>query len=196
MPLDDILEAIRQDALDDAAELRRSGHRRAETILSEGAATADRQRNEVSTASDEETADAARVIRNRARLDVDRQLRRSRETVFLSALSQIEEVLASFRDNERYPAVFAALVEECRDALPAGRTLRVDPRDLQLAEPVANRPPRLTVEGSLSTWGGVELWTEDGRRILNTLEARLEHAGPQLRQLFARLVPPITGGLA
>jgi vacuolar-type H+-ATPase subunit E/Vma4 len=59
----------------------------------------------------------------------------------------------------------------------------------------ANREPRLTVEASLSTWGGVELWTEDGCRILNTIEARLEQAGPQLRQMFARLVPPITGGL-
>ena len=195
MALNDILEAIRADAAAEASELRSKAEREIEAIRSQGADVAERQRLEASTARDEETADAARVIRNRARLEVGRQLRISREAVYQSALARVKAQLALLRADDRYPRVFAALVEESQKALPAGDVLRIDPRDLQLAEPIAEEEPGMTIEASLSTWGGVELWTKDGRRVLNTIEARLERAGPHLRQTFAELVPPITGGL-
>lgn len=195
MALNDILEAIRADAADEATELRHNAEREIEAIRTQGADLAERLRLEAATARDEETADAARVIRNRARLEVSRRLRTSREAVYQSALTQVEARLASLREDDRYPRLFAGLVEEARQALPAGNVLRIDPRDMQLAERLLEADSRLTLEASLSTWGGVELGTEDGRRILNTIEARLERAGPHLRQTFAELVPPITGGL-
>lgn len=195
MALNDILEAIRADAADEATELRHTAEREIEAIRTQGADLAERLRLEAATARDEETADAARVIRNRARLEVSRRLRTSREAVYQSALTQVEARLASLREDDRYPRLFAGLVEEARQALPAGNVLRIDPRDMQLAERLLEADSRLTLEASLSTWGGVELGTEDGRRILNTIEARLERAGPHLRQMFAEFVPPITGGL-
>lgn len=195
MALNDILEAIRLEAIAEAAELRSRGEREAEAILADAARAADQRRREISTARDEETADAARVVRNRARLEVNRQLRRSREAVYQSALAEVKTQLASIRDDDQYPRTFADLVEESRQALPAGRILRVDPQDLDLAGHLIDHETRLTIETSSSTWGGVELWTEDGRRVLNTIEARLERAEPHLRQNFAQLVPPITGGL-
>ncbi len=195
MALNDILEAIRLEATAEAAELRSKGKREAESILAQAARAAEQRLTEISTAREEETADAARVVRNRAQLEVNRRLRRAREAVYESALAEVKTRLAAIRDNAHYPQVFTDLVEESRQALPEGRILRVDPRDLELAERAADRETRLKVETSLSTWGGVELWTDDGRRVLNTIEARLERAGPQLRQTFARLVAPITGGL-
>lgn len=195
MALNDILEAIRADAAAEATELRSQAQREIETIRLQGAEAAERLRLGASTARDEETADAARVIRNRAHLEVSRQLRMSREAVYQSALARVTARLELLRDDHRYPRLFATLVEEVRQALPAGDVLRIDPRDLHLAEPFAEREPPLTIEVSLSTWGGVELCTKDGRRVLNTIEARLERAGPHLRQAFAQLVPPITGGL-
>ena len=195
MALNDILEAIRADAADEATELRHKAKREIEAIRTQGADLAERLRLEAATARDEETADAARVIRNRARLEVSRRLRTSREAVYQSALTQVEARLASLREDDRYPRLFAGLVEEARQALPAGNVLRIDPRDKQLAERLLEADSRLTLEASLSTWGGVELGTEDGRRSLNPIEARLERAGPHLRQTVAELVPPITGGL-
>jgi vacuolar-type H+-ATPase subunit E/Vma4 len=194
MALNDILDAIHAEATAEAARLRGKAEREIEAILSQGAEAAEQRRLEVSTARDEETADAARVIRNRARLEVSRRLRNSREAVYQSVLTEVNEQLASIRYIERYPEIFADLVEESRQALPAGQILRVDPEDGQLAKLAADRDPLLTVEASLSTWGGVELWTEDGRRVLNTIEARLERAEPHLRLAVARLIPPITGG--
>lgn len=195
MALNDILEAIRADAAAEAAVLRSKAQREIETIRSQGAQVAGRLRLEASTAQDEDTADAARVIRNRARLEVSRQLRVSREAVYQSALARVAAQLELVRNDHRYPRLFATLIGEAQQALPAGDVLRIDPRDLHLAEPFAESEPRLAIDASLSTWGGVELCTKDGRRVLNTIEARLERAGPHLRQTFAQLVPPITGGL-
>jgi V/A-type H+-transporting ATPase subunit E len=195
MALNDILEAIGADATAEATELRSRTEHEIEAIRSQGADVAERLRLDASTAREEETADAARVIRNRARLEVSRQLRKSREAVYQSALAQVEAQLALLREDERYPRVFVDLVEESRQALPNGEVLRIDPRDLHLAQPVVEDDPRLTIEASLSTWGGVELWAQDGGRVLNTIETRLERAGRHLRQAFAQLVQPITGGL-
>jgi len=194
MALNDILEAIHAEATVEAERLRSKAEREIEALLSRGAEAAEQHRTELSTTRDEETADAARVIRNRARLEVSRQLRKSREAVYQSILIQVKDQLASVRSAARYPEIFADLVEESRQALPAGRILRVDPEDGKLAERAVDRESLLTIEASLSTWGGVELWTEDGRRVLNTLEARLERAEPHLRLAVARLVPPLTGG--
>ena len=55
------------------------------------------------------------------------------------------------------------------------RVLRVDPRDADLAGGVA---PGLRVDATLDTWGGVELASDDGRTVRNTLEERLANAEP------------------
>ena len=78
---------------------------------------------------------------------------------------------------------FGALLAESRAALPSARELRVDPRDADLALPLADG---LGVESTLETWGGLELASDDGRTIRNTLEERLANAEPLLRRRSRR----------
>ena len=80
---------------------------------------------------------------------------------------------------------FAALLAESRAALPAARELRIDRRDADLARPLADG---LGVELTLDTWGGLELASDDGRTLRNTLEERLANAEPLLRRRFAELL--------
>ena len=82
---------------------------------------------------------------------------------------------------------FAALLAESRAALPAARELRIDRRDRDLARPLADG---LGVELTLDTWGGLELASDDGRTLRNTLEERLANAEPLLRRRFSEMLTP------
>ena len=66
--------------------------------------------------------------------------------------------------------------------MPNACELHVDPLDAALAGTVA---PDLRIEPTLDTWGGVELASDDGRTIRDTLEERLANAELLLRQRFA-----------
>jgi V/A-type H+/Na+-transporting ATPase subunit E len=61
--------------------------------------------------------------------------------------------------------------------------LRIDPRDADLAGGVAQG---LRVEPTLDTWGGVELASNDGRTVRDTLEERLANAELLLRERLAQ----------
>ena len=86
-----------------------------------------------------------------------------------------------------YPRLFGALLAEARAALPGATELRVDRRDLSLATPLARG---LRVDPALETWGGVELASDDGRVIRNTVEERLANADVLLRSRFAEWLAP------
>ena len=64
---------------------------------------------------------------------------------------------------------------------PAAAELRVDRRDLDLATPLARG---LRVDPTLDTCGGIELASDDGRIIRNTVEERLANADLLLRSRF------------
>jgi V/A-type H+/Na+-transporting ATPase subunit E len=87
------------------------------------------------------------------------------------------------RATASYPELFRTLLAESRAALPAARELRVDPRDRDLAHTTADG---LRVDPTLKTWGGLELASDDGRTIRNTVEERLVNAEPLLRRRFAQ----------
>lgn len=194
MALGDILEAIRRDAAGEVERIVADERQRAEAVLAEAVTVARRREREMAEARDEELADAARAVRNRAHLEVARRLQTAQEKVFQTALEQARRQLAALRTQNGYQTVFAGLVQECREALPVGNILKIDPRDQTLAtQLIGDAHPDWTVEASLSSWGGIELHTDDGRRALNTLEARLERAGPLLRRAFAERMPPTTG---
>lgn len=194
MALGDILEAIRRETDEEIERVLTDGRERIGAILAEAAAAAAAREQEVASSRDEETADAARAIHNRAHLEVARRLRTAHEKLYQAALEQVRQQLSEVRASERYPKIFANLANESRAAIPDGRALVVDPRDHELALRYSRETDDTwEIEATLSSWGGMELHTGDGRKALNTLEARLERAGPSLRQTFAEQVPDITG---
>jgi vacuolar-type H+-ATPase subunit E/Vma4 len=113
----------------------------------------------------------------------------AREEAYVAVLDRVREKLASVRGSSAYPAVFRALLDESRGALPEARELRVDRRDADLAVSVAGD---VKVVAVLDTWGGVELAGEDGRTVRNTLEERLANADQLLRGRFAQWSAEVT----
>jgi vacuolar-type H+-ATPase subunit E/Vma4 len=184
MALADLLHAIEAEADAERARADRAAAAEAAAIVERARDDADRLEATLSAAPEMEArADAVQLLAL-ARLDASSALRSAREDAFGSLLGGIRETLAALRGTEAYPALLEALLDESRAALPSAHELRVDRRDADLARPLADG---LAVEPTLETWGGLELASDDGRTIRNTLEERLANAEPLLRRRFAEL---------
>lgn len=188
MALDDILAAIRLEAETETRAIDAAADRRVEDILTEARRRAAAE-EELLIASRRGKAEAsAAAIVNRARLDVARALRGERAALFEEALGKVGDRLSRLRATPEYPDHLARFLAEAAAALPDARIVRVDPRDADVVERVAEElvgdiGEGWRVEPTLQTWGGVDVVTEDGRVVHNTLEARLDKALPELRRL-------------
>lgn len=183
MPLADLLSAIESDASEELERLERESRAQAASIVERARVQAAALEAELIATAEPPAQLEAERIRAAARLEAAATLRATREAAFVATLDVIRDRLASLRESARYPALFGTILDESRAALPTATTLRVDPRDEELARPLAGE---LRIEASLDTWGGVELEAE-GRIVRNTLEHRLASAMPSLRQRFAAM---------
>jgi vacuolar-type H+-ATPase subunit E/Vma4 len=183
MALDDLLRAIEADAAAERARADRETASEATAIVQRARRQASELEAELSATPEAEARAEAEAARALARLDASGAVRLAQEEAFTSLVTGIRGELAALRDTSGYPELFRALLAESRAALPAARRLRVDRRDLDLATPLADG---LHVEPALETWGGVELASDDGRIVRNTVEERLANAELLLRRRFAR----------
>jgi vacuolar-type H+-ATPase subunit E/Vma4 len=183
MALDDLLRAIQADADADRARAADDAAAAAADVIERARRDANALETELADAGVAQGHAAAARERALARLDAAASIRSARENAFVSLVSGIRAELAAVRDTPAYPELFHALVAESRAALPSAVVLRVDPRDVDLASGVAYG---IRVEPTLDSWGGVELASDDGRTVRNTLEERLANAELLLRQRLAQ----------
>jgi V/A-type H+/Na+-transporting ATPase subunit E len=183
MALTDLLQAIESEADADRARAADEAAAAAAAVVEDARRDAGALEAELTDAGAAECRRAAEHERALARLDAAATIRSAREAAFVSLLSGIRAELAAVRETSAYPKLFHALVAESRAALPDARELHVDPLDADLAGTVA---PDLRIEPTLDTWGGVELASDDGRTIRDTLEERLANAELVLRQRLAQ----------
>jgi V/A-type H+/Na+-transporting ATPase subunit E len=183
MALTDLLRAIEADADAERALADRDTAAEANAIVERARRDAQALEAELATAPERPARAEAERVRALARLEAVAASRSAGEAAFAATLAGVRAGLAAVRGTERYAPLFRALLVESRAALPAARELRVDPRDVELAAPLAGG---LDVRSTLDTWGGLELASDDGRTIRNTLEERLANAEPLLRRRFAR----------
>jgi V/A-type H+/Na+-transporting ATPase subunit E len=183
MALTDLLQAIESEADADRARAADEAAAAAAAVVEDARRDAGALEAELTDAGAAEGRRAAEHERALARLDAAATIRSAREAAFVSLLSGIRAELAAVRETSAYPKLFHALVAESRAALPDARELHVDPLDADLAGTVA---PDLRIEPTLDTWGGVELASDDGRTIRDTLEERLANAELVLRQRLAQ----------
>ena len=183
MALADLLQAIESEADADRARAADEAAAAAAAVVEDARREARALEAELTDAGAAEGRHAAAHQRALARLDAAATIRSAREEAFVSLLSGIRAELAAVRETHAYPKLFHALVAESRAALPSGRVLRIDPRDADLAGGVAQG---LRVEPTLDTWGGVELASDDGRTVRDTLEERLANAELLLRERLAQ----------
>jgi vacuolar-type H+-ATPase subunit E/Vma4 len=189
MALADLLGAIEAEAEAERARAHSEATAAGATIVERARRDASTLEADLAAAAAADGEAAAGHERALARLDAAATIRSAREEAFVSLLTGIRAGLATLRETSAYPALFEALVAESRTALPSARELRIDPRDADLA---GTRAGGLRVEPVLDTWGGVELGSDDGRAIRNTLEERLANAEPLLRERLAERLTPGT----
>ncbi len=189
MGLDSLLAALEDDALEEIARLEAETRREVETILARAEEDARALEERIVRESAASAAAEAELRLRRARLEADRVRREARGAAFDDVLAAVRGQLAAAREAPDYPRVLRALVGEALLALPAGRTLRTDPRDEVAAGEALRLLGRSDVEvaASARTWGGVELAADDGRTLVNTLEERFANAEPLLRLRLAEV---------
>lgn len=189
MALDDLLSAMRAEAEAEITRLDDESRRQAAGILADAEREADglvqdsRRRARIEL--------EAESVRRRAlaRLAADRVRAAAREDLFAELMDELRRRLADVRAEEGYDRLLAELLRESRTALPGARRLLVDPRDAALAHRLAAElASALEVRPELTTSAGLDLETDDGRRVRNTVEARLQAAEPELRLCFAHAV--------
>ncbi len=187
MGLAQLLAALQDDAQDEIARLDRDSSTQARQLVAEAEQQARALHSQPVAAAEARAAAETVILLSGARLEALRILRGAREVAFRAILDDLRDRLAALRDDPGYRSVFGALVRESLAALPAGRTLRVDPRDEAIAAGVLRELGRadLTVDPCLRTLGGVELASPDARLVRNTLEERLANAQPDLRLRLA-----------
>jgi V/A-type H+-transporting ATPase subunit E len=183
MALADLLRAIELDAAEERAQAERETAAQATAIVAQARREATELETVLAAAPEADARAEAESVRALARLHAAGLVRAAREEAFGSVITGIRAELAALRGTERYPEVFRVLLDEGRRALPAARRLRVDRRDLELATPLSGG---LHLDPTLDTCGGVELASDDGRTLRNTVEERLANAEPRLRREFAQ----------
>jgi vacuolar-type H+-ATPase subunit E/Vma4 len=183
MALDDLLRAIEVDAEAERLRADREKAAAATAIVDGARREAAALEAALTSAPEAESLAVAERVRALARLRAADTIRGAREEAYVSVLDKVREELTAVRGSSAYPAVFRALLDESRAALPDAHELRVDRRDADLAVSVAGD---LKVVAVLDTWGGVELTGNDGRTVRNTLEERLANADLLLRSRFAQ----------
>jgi vacuolar-type H+-ATPase subunit E/Vma4 len=192
MPLPEILTAIDEEANRQVSSIEQDARRRGQAILDEARAKAKAERARLSTSREAAGRQTVARLVNHARLEADRALRLAQEELYQTALQRAGARLAKVRDTASYPAVFTDLLVEATDFLPDAITLAVDPRDEHLARTVTqDLGLSFEISPSLTTWGGVQLTTGDGRLVENTLESRLYKADPALRRLAVSMCPEL-----
>lgn len=194
MPVENILAAIGADADAAIAKVEADARLRVERAMVSARERAETEHARLALARSETAAlEAARIV-NRAKLAADRAVRDERERLFRTAVGRLTEALKRIRESHQYDAIFSRLLAEAREALTDADLIRVDPRDLERARTaVRDLGVPLRVDPSLSTLGGVELSTEDGRNVRNTFESRLERAMGDLRALAVDRIPELRG---
>jgi vacuolar-type H+-ATPase subunit E/Vma4 len=194
MAIGDILAAIRHETETEIRGVAEEAERRTADVLERARIEAAEVEDREAHARDQAAHKAADRIVNQARLNVDRRMREAREELYAEAQRETAARLAGIRAGPDYRAVLDRLIDESRAVLGAGTVIRVDSADAALVtDLMAGRGDgdRIRVDPSLETAGGIELWADDGRRVTNTLEARLEKAEPHLRSLAGQLVPEL-----
>jgi vacuolar-type H+-ATPase subunit E/Vma4 len=176
MAIEDILNALENQAEADVAEIMAEAHAHAGLVRSEADAEAAKIHDNFARQVERvASSDAAKIV-NAARLEAKMAVSTSRgdgiQAVFDGAVGELGRI----RSTGAYPDLFARLAAEALEGLSGQVVLRVDPADERLAQAAANASGLIAeVRTDLDTAGGLIVEAEGGRIVRrNTFEDRLE----------------------
>jgi V/A-type H+-transporting ATPase subunit E len=199
MSLETILKAIEISGERELAQLGQETETRIQQILAEAEQKAAMRKDLArQTAVSPAASERARRL-HQARLEALHVVAAARDQLVAAVLEKARCRLMELRREPLYAHVLQGLIEEAIRALGdeelnSGTAvitkqpwLEIDPRDETLVrEILLDLDLDLSTKTTLSSWGGVSVYSGDGRIIVtNTLETRLERATPYLRQELA-----------
>lgn len=189
MALDKLLASLETEAAAEAARLGAEAAEQAAQIVEEARAQARALAERAADDTEAELRNETEQRRADARLAAAAAHRAAWEEAFQEFLADVRARLADLRERPRYTEVLRALVRESLAVLPDAATVRVDPRDEALARALLDELGTQTdVSAALTSAGGVEVLSGDGRTARNTIEERLGNAEPALRLLFGEIL--------
>lgn len=190
MALEDILEAFREETAEEIRRIEQGAEAEIGSVMKTAYEEAESVERAAASALDARLAAESEVVKSRAVLNMERRLREARESLYQEVLSRARDRLARHRRSPEYRDTLHALLGECAAFLPDGSVIHADDRDVDLVREVASDlVPSAEIDPSLSTWGGVELTNGRGALVRNTLEARFDRAGAELRRRVGDIVP-------
>ena len=193
MSLSAILDAIRAAGEAQIHHLESDCNLQIQGIMQQAALRVDTNKEQARAAALAPSFGERAKILHQARQRALQTIGNARESIVDAALDQTRGHLAGIRTDASYPNVLRSLVEEAILELqqtlkePLEFSLQADPRDQKLLESIlSDMKIKTHVSYTLEAWGGLIARSLDNRVIvINTLDARLERAGPFLRRYLA-----------
>jgi V/A-type H+-transporting ATPase subunit E len=190
MSLEAILTSIEDSGQAEIDRVRADAELRAQQILVGAKRKASTVREEARRAAAWPAAGERARRLHQAKLEALRIVGAARDRLVEATLTETRQRLAGLRANPDYELILRRLIQQAVDALGERElrcdrpVLEIDGRDeAHVRHILAELGLDLSVVSSLDCWGGVVATSGDGRVVVNnTLESRLERAGPFLRQ--------------
>jgi vacuolar-type H+-ATPase subunit E/Vma4 len=193
MSLDAVLEQINQQGASQIKAILAEAEMEAAHIVQQAVAESNDIRNHAGREGKARGAQERAGILQQAQLDALKIIGENQASLIEDAVQQARRKLERAREKETYPGLLCQLTQEAvrqiSVSLAPGDSIRLlaDPRDesiLSAMLPEISHPVEAVF--NLHCQGGVIAETSDRQVIVyNTLESRLEHAMPYLREALA-----------
>jgi V/A-type H+-transporting ATPase subunit E len=195
MGLHAILTVIREKGNSRVQEITQHAQEQADEMLAEARQEAEIIAKQARTSAAMPAAKERARILHHARLEALRVFGNVRESLIDAALDQTRGRLATIRAESVYPLVLRNLVKEALAELEASlgeidcAHIEADIQDQALLENILiEMELNPQVDYNLNSWGGIIARSEDSRVVvINTLEARVDRAAPQMRRHLGAL---------
>jgi vacuolar-type H+-ATPase subunit E/Vma4 len=193
MSLDAVLEQINQQGASQIKAILAEAEMEAAHIVQQAVAESNDIRNHSGREGKSRGSQERAGILQQAQLDALKIIGENQSSLIENAVQQARHRLEQAREKDSYPRLFRQLTLEAINqisvSLAPGDTIRLlaDPRDVTiLTSMLSEFSHPVEPQFKLHCMGGVVAETSDRQIIIyNTLESRLEHAMPYLREALA-----------
>lgn len=190
MAIEDILNALEEQAQADIDAVMAEAGEHAKLILDEAEGEARRIHDhfvhQVERVAEGKASKQVNAARLTAKMAVSSARGEGLQSVFVAAKSRLSEI----RSQSGYPALFRDLAEEALSGIAGSVVVRVAPEDEALArETMRSLGAVAEVDADLQTDGGLVVEAEGGRIVRrNTLEDRLDRSRQLVEADVARVL--------
>ncbi|PKL59462.1 MAG: hypothetical protein CVV33_07710 [Methanomicrobiales archaeon HGW-Methanomicrobiales-4] len=180
MGIEAIIARINDDAEIEARRIKTEAQTRADEIIREGEKKADHEYQAVINAGKREIRQLSAQKRSHVLITARRTVREMKESLVSRCFEQAAEELSTVRNSADYPGILKHLIQEGTESLGSGTiTVSVNSQDYHLAEDILSgmRESGMIIslsENPVSSIGGAIISSNQGIRVDNTFESRLE----------------------